>query len=318
MRKLFYATFEKGFQEIVEKFIKSQDKAARVKRIYTDSVIFFAEEKFNFSNNLFLESFVVYDNIKKEGVGSINAEMKHLLEKKNFKLQLPSGVKKFKLTFVKNNEKILIDSNLRNAVEVMLQRSSKKQIGFFGTDVELIILAKEDGECLFMRKLEIENSFSNLLGAEISSQCAFALNFLSSPVEKEVSLDPFAGVGAISFVRSKCFKKANVIANEKDKNLLLQLKKNAKLLKDKAFSVLNYDFLSEAFPIHFIDKIVTIPPTEKETLKKFIEKAHILKVKKIVLLCKNRDCLLFTKNKFNLDEEFSISKEKIFVFSLKK
>ena len=81
MKKLYYATFEKNFDEVVKSIIKKQDKNATVKRLYPDAVLFFADERFSFENTCFKQAYLVIDNLQKEGVGALNAEMKHLLEK---------------------------------------------------------------------------------------------------------------------------------------------------------------------------------------------------------------------------------------------
>ena len=142
------------------------------------------------------------------------------------------------------------------------------------------------------------------------------MNFLSEPMEKEVSLDPFAGTGLISYIRALCFKKANVIANEHDKNNVLVIKKLAKSFKDKSFSVMNYSFLSEIFPIHFIDKIVTIPPTDKKQFSDFIKKAYVLKVRKMVILTRARDVVQQVRDMFEIEEQYVVGQETIYVLNL--
>ena len=94
MRKLFYATFEKGYDEIVKKFIKKQDKNSHIKRLFSDGVLFFASENFKFANSLFIENYHVFDEVKYEGMGAVNAYMTHLLQRKIFKISLPANVKK--------------------------------------------------------------------------------------------------------------------------------------------------------------------------------------------------------------------------------
>ena len=151
---------------------------------------------------------------------------------------------------------------------------------------------------------KIENKY------EISPDVAYMLNFLTEPAGAEVVLDPYAGKGMIAYVRSMCFKKANVIANNADKNQVQELKKRAKSLKDKTFSVLSYDFMEENFPIKFIDKIVT-DLTElayektfrpHEFYAEFIEKLYQLKIKVAVLvISKSHDISRFVQDKFDID-----------------
>ena len=155
--------------------------------------------------------------------------------------------------------------------------------------------------------------------AEILPQKAFALNFLSNPAEKEVSLDPFAEFGMISYVRAFSFKKANIIANESNPANIPDIKAKAKRLKEKSFSVMNYDFLSNNFPIKFIDKIVTTLPKSKSKQAAFFEKAYMLKVKVIVLLANRfNEIVGFVNEFFNVTETYVVGTEKIYKLELKK
>ena len=313
MKKLYYATFEKGFDLLIEKYIKKVDKNSAIKKMYGDSVMFFADEHFSFANNLFLSAYLVLDNTTKEGAGAMNAEMKHLLEKKDFKIFVPKQVKKIKLTYIYATEKMKIDTKLKNAFETMLMKLTKKHFSFFETDMELCLIAKDDGECMFVKNITPKSNYIRVYSkTEMTPELAFAMNFLSNPAEKEVSLDPFANYGMISFVRSLCFKKANVIANEENVENIKEIKRRSKLLKDKSFSVMNYDFLSEKFPIKFIDKIVTILPENREVLEQFFEKAKELNVGVIVAyLSKFADVNHAIQERYKITEQYNIISGKI-------
>lgn len=319
MRKLYYATFEKGYGEIVQKYIKKQDKNSHVRRIYPDSVIFFAAENFAFENSLFIQNYHVLDEEKKEGTGAVNAYMKHLLERKNLKIYFKSTVKKIKLTFSKYSEKLLIDQKLRGALETMLAKCTKKQVGYLGADAELLLLFKSDGECLLLQEETKTCEISKLEdGFGISPRAAIALNFLSEPAESEVSLDPYADNGYISYTRALCFKKANVIANCHDETKVPPIKKLAKTLKERAFSILSYDFCSEIFPIRFIDKIVTSLPPDRAEIVKLIEKAYVLKVKKLALFAASINLEVLVKGKFEVEKCYSVGKNKIYILNFIK
>ena len=283
MNRLYYATFEKGYEDIIPKIIKKLDKNAFIKKLYADAVFFSADERFKLENTCFKEAFVVIDYLLKEGAGALNAEMKHLLEKEHLKIAIPREVNAFKLTFIKENVKLNIDANLKRAVEVLLKKVTKKPISFLNGSVELMFLAKQDGLNLFMRRLELKEHE----GGTISYDLAYILNFLSEPVAGEVVLDPFAACGTICYARNLAYPKANVIANEQNSEFVAGLKKKAKTLKEKTFSVMNYNFLDDKFPIKFIDKIVTVMPskTTEEIFNldifynNFFEKVYNLKVK---------------------------------------
>lgn len=355
MKNLYYATFPNGYSLIIEKFIKKQDKNAFVKAMYADAVLFFADEHFPFSNTMFFETYLVLDyqkrardnslyssqhktkfsleHQKKIADGAVNSQIKHLLERKDLKIYFPKEVKKIRINYRSEQEqKLQINPKLRNAFETMISKLTKKRVGYFETNGELDIFVKNNGDSIFVKRITRENTeFSKFRNNySLQPEIAFALNFLSNPCEKEVSLDPFSENGMISYVRAFSFKKANVIANEENKDNIPEIKALAKKLKEKSFSVMNYDFLSNNFPIKFIDKIVTVLPNFVSRQSAFFEKAYMLKVKKIVVLCSASTMInqLVTKfydvkesyeNLYNLLVPATFRKEqKIYVLELKK
>lgn len=320
MKKLYYSKFEKGFSEVVKSVIKKQDKNATIKKLFDDSVLYFADEKFKYDNLCFKSTYVVIDSIQKEGLGGINAAMKHLMERKNLKIVFPKNVSSFKLVYLKENDKILIDANLKQAVEIMLKKVTKKTISYMSTEAELAFLAKLDGTILFMKKVgnpifyqKVENK------SEISPDVAYLLNFLSEPAAGEVSLDPFAGYGMVSYVRALSFKKANVIANEFDGESVAKIKTKLKYLKENKFSVMNYDFLSDKFPIRFIDKIVSCLPSygyDDRSISiiyhDFFEKTFSLKVKVLSLMVdKSFAITKYIFDKYDIEKEIVTKTYKI-------
>lgn len=322
MKNLYYATFTQGLDSIVEKFIKKQDKKAHIKRLYNDGVVFFTDEHFPFTNTLFNDVYFVYDFSKREGYGAANMELKHLMERKDLKIFFPKEVRKFSIHyFIEEKGSVGINQNLRTAFETMLAKKTKKQIGFFNTDAEIIFFVLKSGDCIFGKKETRKNSeFAKITSRnEISPQKAFALNFLSNPVEKEVSLDPFSELGMISYVRAFSFKKANVIANCENTASIPEIKAKARRLKEKSFSVMNYDFLSNKFPIRFIDKIVTVLPQSKIKQSAFFEKVYMLKVKTIVLLASRYNEMVgFAREYYNITDTYVLKDEKIYKLELKK
>jgi flagellin-specific chaperone FliS len=120
------------------------------------------------------------------------------------------------------------------------------------------------------------------------------------------------------------FKKANVIANEKETENVADIKKLAKSLKEKSFSVMNYDFLDEKFPIKFIDKIVTVLPSMNydfevsltKLYENFFNKIFKLNVKTVsVAVTKSMDILPAIKGKY--DVEMKLSTQRFNLFKLK-
>ena len=268
---------------------------------------------------------MVIDNIQKEGVGGLNAQMKHLLEKKNLKISFSKDISSFRLSFVKENDKVLIDANLKKAVEITLKKATKKSIFYASQEAELVFLSKTDGTNLFMKRLFDGIKLFNEK-YEIHLDEAFLINFLSEPNASEVVLDPFAGNGVLPYARAKFFKKANVIANTDDKVQSDNLKKLAKGLKDKSFSVLNYDFLSENFPIRFIDKVVTnvCDLAYQKTFKanqffaEFFEKLFDLKVKIVVVTTsRSHNISSFIQGKYDVEREVFATKYNVYKLKIR-
>ena len=323
MRKLYYATFEKGWEEVVKQSIKKQDKNSMVKKLYDDAVLFFADEYFKFENNCFKMAYLVLDNIQKEGVGGLNAEMKHLLEKKGLKISFAKNVQTFKLSIIKENEKVVVDQNLKKAVEIMLRRVTKKSISFVSTQAELAFLAKSDGTILFMKTL-LSQKVSSKYDLNFDEACL--MNYLSEPSASEVVVDPYADNGIICYARALSFKKANVIANDESKQSVDNLKKLAKSLKDKTFSVLNYDFLSDSFPIRFIDKIVTnVTPLSydkrfriNEFYDAFFDKVYNLKIKIVVIaVSRSHDISRFLTDKYTIEKQVFAQKYNVYKLKIR-
>lgn len=320
MKRLYYATFEKGFGEIVKKVLRRTDKNSRIKTLYDDAVLFFADEHFKFKDSCFVEAFLVIQNIHKTGVGALNLTVKTILEKKDLKIATTRGESSVKLTIKKENENIVLDNKLKNAFEVMLKRVTKKGISFFAKD-EIVLLAKKDGENLFMKRIETVDKFTGLATKyELRPETATLLCVMSEPQSNEVVLDAMARTGIISFVRAGMFVKANVISCSKDEETKEKLKRLAKKCKPNTFSVLGYDFLDENFPIKFIDKIITdltdLGYYSTDEFYDFFEKAYGLNVKTIVVaMPKNYDVRRFILDKYNVEAE--VKSDKFNAFTLK-
>lgn len=321
MKRLYYATFEKGFSEIVKKVLKRTDKNSKIKTLYDDAVLFFADEHFKFIDSCFFDAFIVIQNIHKPGVGALNITIKSLLEKKDLKIAVPRDVSSVKLTIKKENEKVLLDNKLKSAFEVMIKRVTKKGISYFAKE-ELVLLAKNDGENLFMKRMQTQNKFVGLAGKyDIRPETAYLMCVMSEPQQNETVLDANSENGIISFVRANSFVKANVIASTDIDDEKEKLKKLAKKCKSNTFSVLGYNFLEDNFPIKYIDKIITDLTSfgfgKIENLHDFYDKAYACKVKTLVVANpKNYDINRFIVGKFEKTSEIFADKFNAYVLKL--
>ncbi len=320
MKRLYYASFEKGFGEIVKKVIRKTDKNSKIKTLYDDAVLFFADEHFKFKDSCFLDAFVVIHNVHKTGVGALNLTIKSILEKKDLKIVFPREVSVVKFSILKENEKVVVDAKLKTAFEVMLKRVTRKGFSYFAKE-ELVLLAKNDGENLFMKRIDITGKLAGIAGQyDIKPETAYLMCVMSEPQINEVVVDSFAAGGVISAVRASSFVKANVIASTADEDEKEKLKKLSKKIKPNTFSVLGYDFLNENYPIRFIDKIITdltnLGYGAIDELRDFFDKAFDLKVKHLVVLMpKNYDINRFIHSKFDVFNE--VVSQKFNAYSLK-
>lgn len=320
MKRLYYATFERGFGEIVKKVLKRTDKNSKIKTLYDDAILFFADEHFKFIDSCFFDAFIVIHNVHKTGVGALNITIKSLLEKKDLKIATQREVSSVKLTIKKENEKVLLDNKLKNAFEVMVKRVTKKGISFFSKE-ELVLLAKLDGENLFMKRVQTQNKFVGLAGRyDIRPETAYLMCVMSEPQQNETVLDSNPETGIIPFVRANSFVKANVIASTDMEEEKEKLKKLAKKVKQNTFSVLGYDFLEENFPIKYIDKIITnltqLAFENINNLYDFYDKAYSLSIKTVIVVNpKNYDINRFIEDKYTVGCE--ILADKFNVYKLK-
>lgn len=323
MKRLYYATFEKGFGEIVKKVLKRIDKNSKIKTLYDDAVLFFADEHFKFMDSCFFDAFVVIHNVHKVGVGALNITIKSLLEKNDLKIAIPKDIGSVKFTIGKENEKVLLDNKLKSALEVKIKKVTKKGIGYFSKE-ELVLLAKNDGENLFMRRLPTQNKFAGLVEKfGIRPETAYLMCVMSEPQQNETVLDAKSGSGTIAYVRAGLFVKANVIASSDNEDEKEKLKKLAKKCKPNTFSVLGYDFLADNFPIKFIDKIITdltdLGFGKVDDLFDFYEKAYELGIKTMVVANpKNYDIKRFISGKYEIVTEICASKFNAFTLKLIK
>lgn len=304
MKRLYYATFEKGYKEIVKKIIKKIDKNASIKTVYDDSILFFGEDLFCSKQLCFKSLYVVIHNSLKMGVGAVNYEMKALLEKQDLKINLPKNETSFKFLILKENDKVQVSAPLKKALETTLRKITKKSLSYFGGKTSLVLLAKEDGTNLFMRGVyECENQS----GFDLGLDELYMISFLSGPSEGEVVLDAFSLTGELAYARTKFFKKSNVIASSGDSETIKKLKKCAKQLQGNTFSILSYDFLSNDFPIKHINKVITnleMICYDQEKLNQFFDKTEANKIGTLVVVCPK--VINLTKN---LHESYLVENE---------
>lgn len=322
MKRLYYATFEKGFGEIVKKILKKTDKNSKIKTLYSDAVLFFADEHFKFKDSCFFDAFVVIYNLNKAGVGTLNQTTKAILEKKELKIATAKDTSSVKFTVIKENEKVLFDAKLKNALETLIKKVTKKGISYFAKE-EIVLLAKKDGENLFMKRIDITGKFAGLSRKfAIMPETAYLMCVMSEPQPNETVLEVFSEFGVIPYVRAGMFAKANVIASSSNQETKENLKRLAKKLKPNTFSILGYDFSQDNFPIKFIDKIIAdfsnLGFGGVNELFDFYDKAFELKVKLLVIASpKNYDINRFIEGKYEVKTEIIANKTNVYVLKLK-
>jgi SAM-dependent methyltransferase len=134
-----------------------------------------------------------------------------------------------------------------------------------GADVEFWVMARDDGECYFGRRLSRRQSDQQ--PGELKPELAHLLCLLSEPEPSDIVLDPFTGSGAIPAARSQ-MPYNMIFASDRDEAKIEALKARIKAggsgvkeRRNSPFIVRAADALKlERFEDGFIGKVITDPP----------------------------------------------------------
>jgi 16S rRNA G966 N2-methylase RsmD len=265
--KKYFSTFITGTQEIIKEFLLK--RGIKIILILDGLVVYQTDypeketRKFHIFNNtyLLLQFFTnLTPNIKSlEKILSFIAHDRDLLRK--IMINIPPNRRNFRIITSLENRMVRVSRSLLKTLEAVILKIDNMKLNVKSPDLEFWILLRKEGYGFFgIRITYPSREESHREKGKLRKEIAYIMNFISEPKPEDIILDPFAGYGSIPLERAKNFPYKEIIAVDKDKDLIFKLKQKIMRLKIK-MTIIHGDALSlNKISDNSIDKIVTDPP----------------------------------------------------------
>lgn len=305
--KIYFSTFTTGAQEIIKKFL--QKRKVRIKLLLDGLVVYESNLSLQEIRNfrLFNNSFILLSSFSNlpPSVKSLEKMLKSLANTSRLSQKivsnLPSRRRNFKIVTSLENRMVAVNRFFLEKLEKLILKTGKVKLNIKKPDLEFWLLLRREGYGFFGIKITYPLKKERPQKGKLSRQIAYMMALLSKPNPKDIVIDPFAGYGSLPIERAASFPYQQIIAVDKNKHLVANLKKKVKKMR-KRIKVIQGDALTlEEINDKAIDKIISDPPWgefEKiENIEKFYESMlkefdRILKPKGIAVL------LIGTKESF--------------------
>ena len=320
---MIYSSFITGFERLVPEIMGEKYKDARVVQVLNGAVIY--EGRLGSFAPFLNNSFYV---IRKSEGADIGGFMDGLGD-----VSMKKGKRRasFRVVVSDQNSLVGVDDARMRKLEKMIGARTGNYVNRARPDIEYWVLKRSEGVMFFMERVGKHRSFDKQLQkGELREDLCYFLNYLSSPKDEDVFLDPFFGSGAIIRSRVKMGKFNMIFGIDKDEAHVRELRK---VYKGRNNVILkNIDFFENKFEDGFVDKIVTDPPwgmfEEIESIGEFYEKfmseaGRILKLGgRMVVLSAQKEEMEKFRAGLCLVEKYDIlvsgKKAGVFVFSKKE
>lgn len=209
-------------------------------------------------------------------------------------VNLPPRRRNFKIVSSLENRMVPVSRALLRTLELVILRTRGMRLNIKKPNLEFWALLRREGYGFF--GIRITYPFRDegyREKGELRKEIAYIMSFISKPSPKDVVLDPFAGYGTIPLERARSFPYKEIIAVDKDGNLVSKLKQKIKAF-GKNVNVIRGDALAlNGIQDSSIDKIISDPPWGEykgmPNLEKFYEAMlkefnRVLKSDSIVIL----------------------------------
>jgi len=265
--KIYFSTFITGTQEIVKEFLEK--RGVKINILLDGLVVYESNypereiRNFHIFNNtyLLLRSFEnLAPNVQSlEKILSVIAHDKNLSRQIN--ANLPPRRRNFKIVGSLENQMAPVNRKLLNNLESVIFRVRGLRLNIKKPDLEFWALVRREGYGFFGIRLTYPFAGeSKQEKGELRKEIAYIMSFISKPSPRDVVIDPFAGHGSIPIERALSFSFKEMIAVDKDKNLVSQLRQKANKLR-KNITIIHGDALSLGeINTNSIDKIISDPP----------------------------------------------------------
>lgn len=259
----YFSTYISGFGEVVESLLKKKLSSLYIKRVLDGLVVFDSlASQLHIKDLRFLNnSFILLKFNENVSIEEFVSEILKLgWTKTNLRSTVLKNVSTFRVVYsLENKISKLAEKNLEK-LETLISKVLVLKVKRDNPDTEFWILERSEGVILFGLRITKRENESNFEKGELKPELANILCEISEPLDTDIFLDPFAGLGAIPIERAKIakFKKIFAGENNKDiyKNLLEKTKKLGLSITVGRWNSTKLGALSD----RSVNKIVTDPP----------------------------------------------------------
>lgn len=265
--KTYFSTFVTGTQEIVKEFLAK--RKSKIKLMLDGLVVYESDyperevRNFRVFNNtyLLLRAFNnLAPNIQSlEKIISTASHDKNL--SRQIALNLPPRRRNFKIVSSLENRMVPVNRKLLKGLESVILRTRGLKLNIKKANLEFWILVRREGYGFFGIRITYPFGDENQREkGELRKEIAYIMCLISKPNPHDIVIDPFAGYGTIPIERARNFPYKEIIAVDKDKNLVSKLRQKVKMY-DKNMKVVYGDALSlDEVKNNSVDKIISDPP----------------------------------------------------------
>ncbi|PIQ92246.1 MAG: hypothetical protein COV70_01045 [Parcubacteria group bacterium CG11_big_fil_rev_8_21_14_0_20_39_22] len=298
--KTYFSTFITGTQEIVKEFLAK--RGVKIKLLLDGLVVYESDypereiRNFHIFNNtyLLLRSFsnLAPDAKSLEKILAMVSHDKNLQHQ--IAINLPSRKRNFKIVSSLENSMVPVSRELLQKLESIILRTPGTRLNIQKPDLEFWALLRRERYGFFGIRVTYPFRHENYREkGELRKEISYILSFLSKPNPKDVVLDPFAGYGSIPIERAASFPYKEIIAVEKEDDLISKLKQKVKASGKKIEVIRGNALALSGIQNKSIDKIISDPPwgeyKEVPDLEKFYESLllefdRILKKEGVIVL----------------------------------
>ncbi len=265
--KAYFSTFITGTQEIVKEFLIK--RGAKIKLLLDGLVVYefdYSEREirnFHLFNNtyLLLRSFsnLAPNTQSLERILGAVAHDKSLF--RQIVANLPPHRRNFKIVSSLENRMVPVSHKLLRTLESIILRTRGMRLNIKNPDLEFWALLRREGYGFFGIRITYPlRSESHREKGQLRKEIAYIMAFISRPNPKDVVLDPFAGHGTIPLERARNFPYKEIIAVDKDGNLVSELKQKVKRAGKKINIIHGDAFALSDIENSSVDKIISDPP----------------------------------------------------------
>lgn len=156
---------------------------------------------------------------------------------------------------------VSVRRSLLKALEAIILKIYGMRLNIKNPDLEFWFLLRREGYGFFGIRITYQSRKEKYRErGELRKEIAYIMSLISDPSPEDIVIDPFAGYGSIPLERAKNFSYKEIIAVDKDKNLVSRLKEKVKTFKRKITIIWGDALALDETPDFYVTKIISDPP----------------------------------------------------------